>query len=48
MTDMNAAAHDTSYDRSTPGGGGDSDRLRGIWKIIAVTAADAFMTQLEG
>jgi hypothetical protein len=27
MTDMNAAAHDTSNDGSTPGGGGESDRL---------------------
>ena len=44
-TDMNTAAHDTGNDGSTPGGGGESDRLGpGIWKIIAVTVAGAFMT----
>ena len=48
MTDMNAAAHDTSNDGSTPGGGGESDRLGpGIWKIIAVAVAGAFMPLLS-
>src|SRR6202142_299881 len=48
MTDMNAAAHDISNNGSTPGGGGEAGRLGpGIWKIIAVTVAGAFMTQLS-
>jgi EmrB/QacA subfamily drug resistance transporter len=45
---LTARAHDNSNDSSTPGGGGESDRLGpGIWKIIAVTVAGAFMTQLS-
>src|SRR5579863_6169739 len=45
---ITARAHDTSNDGSTPGGGGEPDRLGpGIWKIIAVTVAGAFMTQLS-
>jgi EmrB/QacA subfamily drug resistance transporter len=48
MTDMNAAAHDTSNDGSTPGGGGESDRLGpDVWKITAVAVAGAFMVQLS-
>ena len=48
MTHRNAAARDNSNDGSTPGGGGESDRLDpGIWKIIAVIVAGAFMTQLS-
>ena len=44
---ITARAHDNSNDGSTPGGGGEPDRLGpGIWKIIAVTVAGAFMTQL--
>src|ERR1700733_3885696 len=45
---ITARAHDNSNDGSAPGGGGESDRLGpGIWKIIAVTVAGAFMTQLS-
>src|ERR1700678_1475926 len=48
VDDLTARAHDDSNDGSTPGGGGESDRLGpGIWKIIAVTVAGAFMTQLS-
>src|ERR1700733_13959424 len=48
MTDMNAAARDNSNDGSTPGGGDDADRLGpGIWKIIAVAVAGAFMPLLS-
>jgi MFS family permease len=48
VDDITARAHDNSNDASTPGGGGESDRLGpGIWKIIAVTVAGAFMTQLS-
>jgi MFS family permease len=48
MTDMNAAAHDTSNDGSTPGGGGESDRLGpDVWKITSVAVAGAFMAQLS-
>src|ERR1700721_2871885 len=45
---ITAGAHDNSNDGSTPDGGGESDRLGpGIWKIIAVTVAGAFMTLLS-
>ena len=45
---ITARAHDNSNEGSTPGGGGEADRLgSGIWKIIAVTVAGAFMTQLS-
>src|SRR5580704_2819733 len=48
VDDITARAHDNSNDGSTPGDGGEPDRLRpGIWKIIAVTVAGAFMTQLS-
>src|ERR1700728_4087173 len=48
VDNITARAHDNSNDGSTPGGGGESDRLGpGIWKIIAVTVAGAFMTQLS-
>jgi hypothetical protein len=48
VDDITARAHDNSNDGSTPSGGGESDRLGpGIWKIIAVTVAGAFMTQLS-
>ena len=48
MTHRNAAARDNSNDGSTPGGGGESDRLApGIWKIIAVAVAGAFMPLLS-
>ena len=48
VDDITARAHDNSNDGSTPGGGGESNRLGpGIWKIIAVTVAGAFMTQLS-
>src|ERR1700723_3410333 len=41
-------AHDNSNDGSTPGSGSESNRLGpGIWKIIAVTVAGAFMAQLS-
>jgi hypothetical protein len=36
---ITAGAHDNSNDGSTPGGGGEADRLGpGIWKITAVTS----------
>ena len=45
---MTAGAHDNSNDGSTPGGGDDADRLApGIWKIIAVAVAGAFMPLLS-
>ena len=48
MTDMNAAAHDNSNDGSTPGGGGEADRLGpDIWKITAVAVAGSFMPLLS-
>ena len=48
MTHRNAAARDNSNDGSTPGGGGESDRFApGIWKIIAVAVAGAFMPLLS-
>ena len=48
VDDITARAHDTGNDGSTPGGGGEADRLGpGIWKITAVTVAGAFMTQLS-
>ena len=48
VDDITARARDNSNDSSTPGGGGEPDRLGlGIWKIIAVTVAGAFMTQLS-
>jgi EmrB/QacA subfamily drug resistance transporter len=48
VDDMTARARDHSNDGSTPGGGGEADRLGpGVWKIIAVTVAGAFMTQLS-
>jgi EmrB/QacA subfamily drug resistance transporter len=48
MTHMNAGAHDTGNVGSTLSGGGEADRLDpGIWKIIAVTVAGAFMAQLS-
>jgi EmrB/QacA subfamily drug resistance transporter len=48
VDDITARAHDTGNDGSTPGGGGEADRLGpGIWKIIAVTVAGVFMTQLS-
>jgi EmrB/QacA subfamily drug resistance transporter len=47
MTDMNAAAHDTSNDGSTPVGG-EADRLApGIWKITGVAVAGSFLAQLS-
>ncbi len=43
-----ARAHNNRNDGATPGGGDEPDRLGpGIWKIIAVTVAGAFMTQLR-
>jgi hypothetical protein len=48
MTHMNAGAPDKSNDGWTPGGGDESDRLGpGIWKIIAVAVAGAFMPLLS-
>jgi EmrB/QacA subfamily drug resistance transporter len=45
---ITAGAHDNSNDGSTPGGGGEGDRLGpGIWKITAVAVAGVFMTQLS-
>src|SRR5271156_997301 len=45
---ITARAHDSSKEGSTPSGGGEADRLDpGIWKIIAVTVAGAFMAQLS-
>src|ERR1700731_1546103 len=48
VDDITARVHDNSNDSSPPGGGGESDRLEpGIWKIIAVTWAGAFMAQVS-
>jgi EmrB/QacA subfamily drug resistance transporter len=48
VDDITARAHDNGNDGSTPDDGGESDRLGpGVWKIIAVTVAGAFMTQLS-
>src|SRR5580693_3760976 len=45
---ITAGAHDNSNDGSTPGGGGEVDRLSpDVWKITAVTVAGAFMAQLS-
>ena len=46
--DITARAQDNSNDRATPGGGGEADRLGpGIWKIIAVAVAGAFVPLLS-
>jgi hypothetical protein len=48
MTRMNAGARDNGNDGSTPGGGGEADRLGpGIWRITAVAVAGFFMPQLD-
>jgi EmrB/QacA subfamily drug resistance transporter len=48
VDDTTARALDNSNEGSTPSGGGEADRLDpGVWKIIAVTIAGAFMTQLS-
>src|ERR1700730_10589752 len=48
VDDITAGAHDNSNDGSTPGGGGEADRLGpAVWKITAVTVAGAFMAQLS-
>src|SRR6202021_2710361 len=48
VDDITAGAHDNSNDGSTPGGGGEDDRLGpDVWKITAVTVAGAFMAQLS-
>src|ERR1700727_1405347 len=48
VDDITAGAHDHSNDGSTPGGGGEADRLGpDVWKITAVTVAGAFMAQLS-
>src|ERR1700723_1110382 len=48
VDDITAGAHDNSSDGSTPGSRANADRLGpGIWKIIAVTVAGAFMAQLS-
>ena len=48
VDDTAAGAHDNSNDGSTPGGGGEADRLGpGIWKITAVAVAGAFMPLLS-
>src|ERR1700719_3968270 len=48
VDDITARAHDNSNDASTPGGGGEADRLGpDVWKITAVTVAGAFMAQLS-
>ena len=48
VDDIAAAARDNSNDGSTPGRGDDADRLApGIWKIIAVAVAGAFMPLLS-
>src|ERR1700728_4418654 len=48
VDDIPAGAHDNSNDGSTPGGGGEADRLGpDVWKITAVTVAGAFMAQLS-
>src|SRR6202142_1586155 len=45
---ITARAHDNSNEGSTPGGGGERDRLGpDVWKITAVTVAGAFMAQLS-
>src|SRR5271156_3129952 len=45
---ITARAHDNSNDGSTPGGGGEADRLGpDVWKITAVTVAGAFMANLS-
>jgi EmrB/QacA subfamily drug resistance transporter len=48
VDDITAGVHDNSNDGSTPGGGGEADRLGpDVWKITAVTVAGAFMAQLS-
>src|SRR6202000_1468998 len=48
IDDIMAGARDISNHGSTPGGGGEADRLGpDVWKIIAVTVAGAFMAQLS-
>src|SRR6202161_2734660 len=48
VDDIAAGTHDNSNDGSTPGGGGEADRLGpGIRKIIAVAVAGAFMPLLS-
>src|SRR5271156_5789393 len=48
VDDITAGAHHNSNDGSTPGGGGEADRLGpDVWKITAVTVAGAFMAQLS-
>src|ERR1700677_1622477 len=48
VDDIAAGGHDNSNDGSTPGGGGEADRLGpGIWKITAVAVAGAFMPLLN-
>jgi EmrB/QacA subfamily drug resistance transporter len=47
VDDTTARAHGDSNDGSAPGGG-ESGRLGlGVWKVVAVTVAGAFMTQLS-
>ena len=46
--DITAGAHGNRNDGSTPGDGGEADRLGpGIWKILAVAVAGAFMPLLS-
>src|ERR1700733_15339936 len=48
VDDITAGAHDNSNHGSTPGGGGEADRLGpDVWKITAVTVAGALMAQLS-
>src|SRR3984885_8792902 len=48
VDDITAGAHDNSNHGSTPGGGGEADRLGpDVWKITAVTVAGAPMAQLS-
>src|SRR6202789_3042754 len=48
VDDIAAGTHDNSNDGSTPGGGGEADRLGpGIWKITAVAVAGASMPLLS-
>lgn len=48
VDDITARAHDNSNDGSTPGGGGEADRLGpDIWKITAVAVAGSFMPLLS-
>src|ERR1700727_1887348 len=48
VDEITARAHDNSSDGATPGRRAEDDLLGpGIWKIIAVTVAGAFMTQLS-